>query len=1455
MNFDRVKLLGLLLVLAPVCLLPLACAKTSHIGSPADTPSAEAGTINVLFLGDNRDHQPRQRAYQLMPAMWKRGIHMTYTDDLDDLNSETLGKYDSLLIYANHEEISPDQEQALLDYVANGGGLVPLHCASFCFLNSPKYIELVGAQFQTHGEGVFTARIDNGKHQTTSGLEEFATWDETYVHTKHNPDREVLMTRVDDDGAEPWTWVRTHGKGRVFYTAYGHDERTFSQPGFQQLVEQGIRWASHRDYEKHVTPKPFKYREENIAFYPPEGERGGIREAPKEMQLPVSPEESMKHLQVQPGLRVELFASEPDIFKPIDMKWDERGRLWIVETKDYPNDRQRPGEGNDQIKILEDTNGDGKADTFTVFADKLSVPTSLAFANGGVVVFQAPDTLFLKDTDGDDKADVREVLFTGWGVFDTHAGPSNLRMGFDNWLWGTVGYSGFRGEVGGEQHEFEMGVIRFKPDGSKLEFVSPTTNNTWGLGFSETGEVFASTANADHIFSMAIPNRYYERVRGWSGRGTIRIYDHDQIHPITDRVRQVDVHGGFTAAAGSALYTARAYPEEYWNSTAFVTEPTGHLVHTCKVERDGSSFVTHDAWNLLASDDEWTAPILAEVGPDGSVWVIDWYNYIVQHNPTPRGFENGRGGAYITPLRDKTHGRIYRLVHESASDAEDFSLENASPDQLVAALANDNMFWRFTAQRLLLDRGDKDVVPALRALIENKQLDAIGNNPGALHALATLDGLGDFSASSNLATEVLTAGLNHPAAAVRRRAISLAPAAGLAMPQYIERLKDPDPNVRLDTLLALSNGTTPGNAGKAIAELVSERDAMEDRWIPTGVIAAASQHPDSFLVALANPANTISKNEATRDIVETVAEHYARGSQHPNLLALLGAWTRADTMIAEAGLDGLAAGWPEKLQPSSAKELAEALVVLSERLPAEKLATAAMLARRWGQQAAFSGKVEAILAKNRAVMHNRDLPDEQRIVAAQEALALGLSDDSLDDVLALLNPQESPELTERILEALAESEVPETAAAILQHFDSFPPASQNDAIDVLLSRADWTNTFLDKIENEEIMFPSLSVIQSGRLGNYPNRRIRRRARALLTASNSAIDPDRQNLVEDMMHLAATPGDPAVGKVVFEANCSSCHSYNGEGGDGAPVLTGVFGGNTEEILIAILDPNRSVEGNFRAWNVEMKNGDILSGLISDESKTSFTIQDALGERHTALREDVQEMSRSSLSVMPEGFESLQQDELAGLIAFLTASGDFQPLDISKAANTVSTRPMFFADEDNDDPFYEAMVFPRWGFQEFDGIPFHVIDPKIDTMPNFIMLHSPNSEQVASKPKTVSVSCDAPAKAIHLLSGVSGWGYPNSPRDSVSMIVRLHYVDSKTEDHPLINGVHFADYIRDFNVPGSTYATGLPPHGAQVRYLSITPKSNKTIKQIEFIKGEDATAPIVMGVTIERLSTED
>ncbi len=824
------------------------------LGVPVVNSSAVPRRIELLFLGHKSKHHDSEKLADILTKEYfKAGINISYTTDPDDMNEKTLSQYDGLILYANYDSITPSQEKALLDFVKGGKGFIPIHSASYCFRNSPEVVEMIGGQFKTHGYDSFPSVIIEPDNPVMKGVHNFTTKDETYVHHKISKNIEVLMERVDGDHHEPYTWIRPFGKGRVFYTAYGHDDNTFNNPEFLQLVKNGIMWAigdeakANLDAYKIADPKYFDGPVPNYEKKDP---------APK-VQQSLKPEESMSLIQVPVGFELQLFASEPDIINPIYMNWDERGRLWVIETVDYPNEIKADDRGDDRIKILEDTDGDGKADKVTVFADKLNIPTSFVFVNGGIIVSQAPSFLFLKDTDGDDKADIRETLITGWGKSDTHAQASNLRYGLDNKIWGVVGYSGFDGKVGNKPFRFGSGVYRFTPDGKDLEFLSTTSNNTWGLGFSEDFDVFISTANNTHSGFLGMPKRYFDKAK-INETGVEKIDSHYPMHVATKNLRQVDVHGGFTAAAGHSLYTARTYPKEYWNKIAFVTEPTGRLIHRVLLEQKGSGFKEYgDGWNMFASADEWAAPIQAEVGPDGAVWVADWYDFIIQHNPTPSksssGLDavNGEGNAYINPLRDHERGRIYRIAYKGNDQKNTLQLSKNDAAGLINALSNNNMFWRTTAQRLLVEKGDKSVLPALYKLVQNTQLDETGINAPAVHALWTMDGLHAFDGGNKEALDIAINALLHPAAGVRKAAIEVLPKTPVTFNamKKANLFEDKDFRVRLAAVLATTDMKPSSEIGTTLLDMAEKQENVEDTWLKQGLIISSKMNQETFRAA------------------------------------------------------------------------------------------------------------------------------------------------------------------------------------------------------------------------------------------------------------------------------------------------------------------------------------------------------------------------------------------------------------------------------------------------------------------------------------------------------------------------------------------------------------------------------------------------------------------------------
>lgn len=1444
----------------------------------ASLPAAEP--LRVLMLGDRGHHQPQARYVQIRPVLADAGIVVDYTESVDDLNLEKLSAYDALLLYANIDRIEPRQADALLKYVADGGGFIPLHCASYCFRNNADVVALMGAQFQRHGTGVFRTEISQPDHPIMQGFAGFSSWDETYVHHLHNEqNRTVLAYRVEGSEREPWTWVRTHGKGRVFYTAWGHDQRTWGNRGFQNLLERGIRWAAGRPVSvvpPYLAEAPFPIPEmtdvaedapkfeyvdvgAKIPNYTPGANWGTLGDAKRMMQKPLPPASSAKHMVTPKGFRVELFVSEPDLGgKPIAMAWDERGRLWVAETYDYPNQLQPPGKGRDRIRICEDTDGDWRADKFTVFAENLSIPTTLTFHRGGLIVQDSVETVYLKDTNGDDIADVKRTLFTGWNQGDTHGGVSNFTYGLDNHIWAMQGYNQSRPAIDGQpQQSFRMGFFRFAPDGSSIEFLRSTNNNTWGLGISEEGVVFGSTANRNPSVYMPIPNRYYERVRGWTPSLMLgSIADDHLFEPVTKNVRQVDQHGGYTAAAGHALYTARRYPREYWNRTAFVNGPTGHLVGVFHITPDGSDFRSRSDFNLLASHDEWTAPILSDVGPDGNVWVIDWYNYIVQHNPTPQGFETGKGRAYETDLRDKQHGRIYRVVYDDEEGGgragpTRLNLQNASIEQLVETLRHPTLLWRRHAQRLLVERGRKDSANLLIRLVDDPSQDQIGLNVGAIHALWTMHGLGLLDGSHEDATAAAYRALRHRSAGVRRNAVQVLPRSIESTNALLasEVLRDPNPQVRLMAVLALADLPPSRAAGATIAARLRSADA-QDRWIRDAAVSAAANNAVHVLTAAAQlprrPDATVA--EAEVDSVMIVAEHLARGPEREQAIEVVAMLGTTDRRIAGAVIGGLNQGWPDNATVKLSEQVERPLLKLLERLPAAEQGMLVKLARGWGSEK-FESYATRINQSLLAEVDDDAKSIDDRIEAARQLLEFSANDlMAAQALLERIDARTPPELAIGVVQQLRRSRVDALGTEIVAQMRRWTPQTRQAAVVVLLSRVAWANALLEGIANRSIPLAELSLDQRQSLANHPERGLRRKAQELLAMGGALPNPDRQRVLDELLPVARISGDAKAGKQVFTKQCAKCHRLRGEGQDIGPDLTGMSVHPKEELLVHILDPNRNVEGNYRSYQLQTADGRVLSGLLKSESRTAIELYDAEGRKQVVLREDIDELIATSKSLMPEGFErQVDRKQLTDLLEYLTQRGKFTPVSLASIATIASDRGMFNSPQAE----VERLIFPDWGPKQFRGVPFMIADPQQGRVKNVILLNGPNGAVCRTMPRKVTVPCNGAARAIHLLSGVSGWGHPfGGP--SVSMTVRLNYADGETEEHPLVNGEHFADYIRRVDVPKSEFA--FPLRGQQIRYLAIHPKRPQPIETIDFIKGDDNTAPIVMAITIENVEAK-
>jgi putative membrane-bound dehydrogenase-like protein len=1500
--------------------------------------------VRVIMLGDKGHHQPSSLYRAIQKPLAEVGIDLEYSDDVDGtLNKSRLEKSDALLIYANIDTISDSQEKAMREYVASGRGLVPLHCATYCFRNSDAYIKLVGGQFKEHGGERFSTQIVLPEHEIMKGFGGFESWDETYVHHKHNAvNRIVLEERrqgrlAAGTTAEPWTWIRTHEKGRVFYTAWGHNLDTWQQPGFHNLLERGIRWAAGKSLanvaafsdrkmfpipEMTTVPKdlpPFTFTDvgDKIPNYTPGPRRAAQGKLKSKMQDPLSPEVSVQHYVTPKQFEMKIWASEADAKadakayaglsgKPLAMNWDHRGRLWVCESIDYPNELQPPGQGRDRIRICEDTDHDGVADKFTVFATHLSIPTALVCCRGGALVQDGQQTVFLKDTDGDDVADMRQELITGWGIGDTHGGVSNFQYGLDNWIWAMQGYNDSTPVINGEpQQRFRQGFWRFavEPSSSnekapvyalkngqavgprstdfenhsirvsKLEFVRSTNNNTWGLGISEEGLIFGSTANNNPSGFMPIANRYYERVNGWSTEVLKPIADSNQFKAITPNIRQVDWHGGYTAAAGHALYTARKYPKSWWNRVAFVCEPTGHLVGTFVLDRVGAGYRSTNPFNLVASDDEWAAPTMAEVGPDGNVWVLDWYNFIVQHNPTPEGFKTGKGNAYENDLRDKKYGRVYRVVyngsegmdpkaHQEADAAVRSGLDSANEASLVAALKHPTMLWRRTAQRLLIERQSlsPSTMKSLQGLIDDASVDSNGLNVGAIHALWVLHGLKPaklvaFSPAIQDGTpksSVLNA-FHHKSPGVRRNALMVAPANSQTFEALLKAnlLSDSDPQVRLAAILKVSEiPEFSDELGKILsrpdrlAQLSSGSTANSDRWLLDAWTSAAAAHAIEVLPLLLAQNDWLPSEDVLKQI-EFVAQHAARSKLDSSGFQRLVVAPKTPS-VASVIFSGLAKGWPKDYGLSISSEAQEKVVRLwlNSDLPVEAKSQVLQLASIVGIKD-LGPEMAKMQKELMAAISDSTREPANRVGAASQAIILQPENRELVSlVLGQISAQSSPEFSSGMLQALSGSRLPGIADMLIERSKKLTPEFRKNALRILLSRPQSTLELLESIEAGKLSLGDLQLDQKQSLRDHPNESVRSRAVALMKLTGGVPNSDRQKVLDAWMPVTKESGDLANGKAMYQKHCSLCHIHGEIGVNIGPNLTGMAVHPKAELLMNILDPSRSVEGNFKTYSVRTTDNLVLTGMLASESKTSIELINSQGKKEVVLRDDIDELIASQKSLMPEGFEGqMSRKEMTDLLEFLTSKGKYVPLPLDSIASTITTKGMF-SDENNNS---ERLAFRDWSPKTVREVPFVLIDPQGGKVANAIMLYGSQGKFPPTKPKQVELICETSAVAIHMLSGVGGWSFPASKEGTLSMIVRLHYTNGKTEDHKLINGQHFADYIRRVDVPKSEFAFDL--NGRQIRYLSVKPSSRASLAKIELIKGDDITSPVVMGITIQ------
>lgn len=949
---------------------------------------------------------------------------------------------------------------------------------------------------------------------------------------------------------------------------------------------------------------------------------------------PLSPQDALKTIQLDPAWRVDLFASEPMFADPVAMEIDEDGRIYVVQDSGYPLDTE---DAAGKIWLLEDTNDDGKPDRSTLFAEKLVMPTGVMRWKKGILVTDAPNLWYLEDTNGDGKADIKQAVLTGFAFTNPQHTVNSPTYGLDNWIYlahegfataivfaSKFGDKGsdirFAGRPGAPSVRNERRNIRFRPDTNQLETTSSTSQ--FGLSFDDYGHLLAVN-NSNHAREEVLAARYLARNPDLLAGSTMQdVSDHGAAAEVFSIVR----NPRFELLSGAGIFTS-ACGITWFHGGTFVAEPVHGLVHRDIWTPAGATYTAkRDRENVefLASTDNWFRPVNFYIGPDDTLYLIDYYRKVIEHPEwTSREVYESKD------IYDgKDLGRIYRLTQSGSAPHPFPHLGRASDEELVRNLEKPNIWWRRTSQRLLVDRKSEKAAGPL------KQLVLHGSSPlGRLHALWTLDGLGKLDAS------LVEKALADPEAGVRENAIILAemrlPDPSLAA-ALLKMEQDANPRVRFQLLATLGSVHTP--AAAKVRHHLLERD-MEDRWVQLAALSASSEEALPSLEAAIPVMSTRTDARATyfRQLGAILG---ARGKA-PELARVLHtaatghAWWRASV------LDGLAAGLHSrhgKLQPLPA------LLKLYEDNSSEVQTAALRLLAISGLPAAS----DALLKQSSNLASDPKQPGPRR-AAAIRLLALSRTAQPAAFYRKFVEPSQPEEVQEAAVQALGREKGTEDAKFLLSRWRNMTPAIRSLAGDALMSTPERFQLLLDAIGQGEVQPWSLPLRHRVRMQMNSDPALRERARSLLAAKAGNRD---EILKRYQAVLDKRTGVPAQGRIAFEKVCSKCHRLNGVGAEVGPDLATVRNRTPDALLTDILIPSRSIAQMYEAYVVDTVSGGTLEGVIGEQTSTTITLVHEQGKKDVVPRSEIRQMFVSNLSAMPEDLDKeLTPEQLADVIAYL------------------------------------------------------------------------------------------------------------------------------------------------------------------------------------------------------------
>jgi putative membrane-bound dehydrogenase-like protein len=947
----------------------------------------------------------------------------------------------------------------------------------------------------------------------------------------------------------------------------------------------------------------------------------------------LAPDEALTRFQIEPGLRIELVAAEPLVVSPVAFAFETPRRLYVVEGRGYPDMVEGEHTTAGRIALLEDTDGDGRFDRRTEFAAGLGYVNGIMLWRGGMFVTAAPDILYLKDTDGDGVADVRRVVLTGFDATKTaQIRLSHPTLGLDGKVYITCGLNG--GKVTSPEHPERAAVVftgrdgRFDPD--TFEFENTGGRGQFGLAFDAFGRRFVSS-NRHPVLQVVLEPWHLRRnpyfTFSESMQEVSKVEAEAKVFPVSRVAITADYipklmaapHAGtFTSACGLVVFDGTALTPAHAGNV-FICEPAQNLVQRQIFRNEGASLrseVPERGREFLASTDVWFRPVFLANGPDGALYVADMYRREIDH---PRYVpEESRG--LLDFESGKDCGRIYRIVKD-ASHAADLKPPRADTASLVADLEAPEEWWRARAQRLLIERGERDT--ALVAELTN--LSTAGKTPEArTRALWTLRDL------QALTPAVVVAVLRDRDAHVREQGVQLAGERAGTAPELLAPLLAAalDANARVRFCAALALGSISDAAAVSALAEIALRDG-DDRWTRAAVLSGIGQRLDAFLAALlerraTNPANFAVVMEHLGRVFGVGATPEACRDLLHSLLMEEGdlGWRLATVLGVADGLRGRA------VTKSAGEKL-----TLTKLLAGDDLAALQALFRRAAASAGDTQAPAGLRLSALALLGYSNFATVAPLIA---------------QILGRPQPSDLQLATVRAVERMGDLQ----GAALLiakENWSGYTPQVREAVVATLSSRPPLAALLFDAIKAGVVAPAEISSNRRAQLLKHADAGVRQQAEALFKSIEGG---DRMEIYRANRALLTSAGDVALGRTAFQRVCAVCHTHRGVGGKVGPDLTGLRNQPADAILLHILVPNYEVAPNYQTLTVVTEDGRTLAGWLAAESEGSVTLRTAFGTEETVMRKKIATFTASGLSLMPDGLEqAMTKPELAGLVAFL------------------------------------------------------------------------------------------------------------------------------------------------------------------------------------------------------------